>query len=361
MRLDGKSWTRREVERRVGSIRQLGGIRHAELADGRARGVRAAEVDTGSGLAFTVLPDRGLDVADFRFRGTSLVWLAPGGIAHPSYYDPAGMEWLRTFFGGLLTTCGLTYFGDPAADGVEALGLHGRYAGLPAAQVCDLSRWDGDEYLLELTGVVEECTPFGDKLRLTRRLSTALGSRKLRIRDTVENFGSRTSPFTILYHVNAGFPLLDESSELLLSSRAIEPYDERAAAETGSVRSFAAPEASAAGVDFLHTMACDAQGYARMALVNRQLCGGLGLSLTFRADTLPYLNEWKNLADGDYVAGLEPVNTKIVARPLLREEGRLPVLEPGESREMDVEAGVLSGHEEIARFAAEIERIRLRG
>jgi hypothetical protein len=361
MRINARTYSRREVEKRVGNLRQLGGIRHVELADGRARGVRAAEFDTGRGLAFTALPDRGLDVAEFTYKGISLVYLTPSGIAHPSYYNPAGFEWLRTFFGGLLTTCGLTYFGDPVKDGPEELGLHGRYAGLPAVRVCDLSRWDGDEYLLEITGVVEECSLFGDKLRLTRSLSTTIGAKSVRIHDRVENFGSRTSPFTILYHVNAGFPLLSESSDLLLSSRTVEPYDERSAAEVASVRSFSAPSADAVGLDYLHTMGADARGYARAALINRDLLGGLGLSLTFHTASLPYLNEWKNLAEVDYVVGVEPVNTKIVGRPVLRSAGRLPLIEPGETREMDLEIGVLEGREEISRFAAEVERIRLGG
>jgi hypothetical protein len=225
-------------------------------------------------------------------------------------------------------------------------------------RVCDLSRWDGDEYVLEITGVVEESSLFGDKLRLTRSLSTAVGAKSLRIRDRVENFGSRSSPFTILYHVNAGFPLLSESSDLLLCSRAIEPYDERAAAESASVTSFRAPSAAAVGLDWLHTMAADENGWTRVALVNPDLPGGLGLSLSFHTASLPYLNEWKNLSEVDYVVGLEPVNTKIVGRPILRQSGRLPMLEPGEAREMDLEIGVLEGREEISGFAAEVERVR---
>jgi hypothetical protein len=356
MHIGGKTYTRREVEKRVGSLRQLGGIRHTELADGRARGVRAAEFDTGSGLAFTVLPDRGLDVAEFSCKGTSLVYLTPSGIAHPAYYNPAGFEWLRTFFGGLLTTCGLTYFGDPVRDGAEELGLHGRYAGLPAARVCDLSRWEGDEYILEITGVVEECALFGDKLRLTRSLSTAIGAKSLRIRDRVENFGSRTSPFTILYHVNAGFPLLSEASELLIAPSSVEPYDEPSRAALPAMKSFAAPSRGAVGEDFLHTMTADSRGYARAAMVNRGLAGGLGLFLKFHTSTLPFLNEWKYLSEVDYVVGVEPVNTKIVGRPTLRSEGRLPVIEPGEIREMDLEIGALEGEEEISLFAAEVGR-----
>ena len=354
-RIGNRDFSRKEIESRVGDTRQLGGIRHCELSEGRAKGVRAAIVDTGAGLSFTVLPDRGLDIADCSYKGVGLVYHAPGGIAHPAFHDPSGFEWLRVFFGGLVTTCGLSYFGDPGRDGNEDLGLHGRYAAQSARQVCDLSRWEGDQRILEITGIVEEAVLFGDKLRLTRSISTSLGSKSLRVRDSVQNIGARTSPFTILYHVNAGFPLLDESSELIIASRSIEPYDEPAAARIGEVLGFTAPDRSAVGLDYLHTMAADAQGYTRAAMVNRRL--GLGLSLRYNTASLPFLNEWKMLNEVDYVVGFEPVNTITVNRSVLRSRGRLPMLEPGEVREMDIEFGVLEGCAEIDAFAAEVKRL----
>jgi hypothetical protein len=180
------------------------------------------------------------------------------------------------FFGGLLTTCGLTYFGDPGRDGDEELGLHGRYS--------------------------------------------AQSARSLRIRDRVENVG--------------------------------------AAARIGEALEFSVPDRTAVGLDYLHSMTADAQGYTRAAMVNRRL--GLGLSLRYHTASLPFLNEWKMLNEVDYVVGFEPVNAKIVNRSILRAQGRLPMLEPGEQREMDIEIGFLEGKEEIDAFAAEVQRILAR-
>jgi len=355
--IQGKSFSKRELERRTGHLQQIGGTRHFELSSGRAKGVQGIEVNTGSGLVFTVLPGRGLDIANCTFRGTNLVYLAPGGVAHPAFYNPKGFEWLNTFFGGLLTTCGLTYFGDPERDGEQELGLHGRYAGLAAAVARDNSRWEGDEYRIEISGTVEECALFGDKLRLERSITAILGSRHLTIRDRVENFGFRSAPLTILYHVNCGFPLLDGSSQLHLSSSAIEPYDRNAAEHAGEVRSFSVPQPGFQGQDFLHTMVADSEGYARAAMVNPCLDGGVGLYLRFRTDSLPYLNEWKMLGEGDYVVGIEPVNTKILGRGTLKREKRLPWSEAGERREMEVEIGVLDGKGEIEEFCAGIRKV----
>ncbi len=276
--IGGRGWSRTEIERRVGGMGQLGGIRHCELVEGRARGVRAAVVDTGAGLSFTVLPDRGLDIADCTFKGTGLVYHAPGGIAHPAFHDPAGSEWLRVFFGGLLTTCGLTYFGDPGRDGAEDLGLHGRYSSLPARQVCDLSRWEGDEYVLEMTGEVEET-------RALRRQAAAdpvdhhapRREEPARARHRAE----RRSPALPLHDPvprERGVPAagrVERAPGRLALDRALRPARgrrtrRRCAGSPPQIR-------RAVGLDYLHTMAVDADGYTRAAVVNRRLGLGLGL------------------------------------------------------------------------------------
>ena len=142
MRIGNREFSRAEILRRVGNVSQVASARHVVLDDGRAKGVAAIDFDTGAGLRFTVLPDRGMDISSASYKGCNLVYLTPNGEVHPAYYEPQGAGWLRTFFGGLLTTCGLTTIGAPGRDGDEDLGLHGRYAAIPARQVCDRSRWD---------------------------------------------------------------------------------------------------------------------------------------------------------------------------------------------------------------------------
>ncbi len=354
MNIAGRQFTRTELLCHVGSIAQIGGARHYTLSDGRSRGVAAVDVDTGSGFRFTVLPDRGMDISLASYRGLNLVYLTPSGEAHPAYYEAQGTGWLRTFFGGLLTTCGLTYLGPPGRDADEELGLHGRYATTPAAQFRDNSRWEGDEYVVELSGRMEEAALFGDKLRLTRTIRTAIGRKSLVVSDLVENFGYRPSPFVILYHVNAGFPLLDESSRVLLSARKTEPCDAGSAAGIDRFHACSSPAQHFAEENFLHTMTGDENGNAWAALVNPDLAGGLGLYVRFRAESLPYLNQWKMLAEGDYVVAMEPCNAPCENRAELRARGMLPTLAPGEHWKSDVEIGLLDGSAEIDAFEKRI-------
>src|SRR6478736_2324424 len=63
---------------------QVGGIESYALADGPARGVRALCVNTGGGLRYRVLVDRGLDIDQAFFNQHSLAFLTHKGATKPS-------------------------------------------------------------------------------------------------------------------------------------------------------------------------------------------------------------------------------------------------------------------------------------
>jgi hypothetical protein len=291
--------------------------------------MRAIDVNTGSGLQYTVLPDRGMDISLASFKGHNLVYLSCNGETHPAFFEPESFGWLNTFTGGLLTTCGLTYLGAPVKDGEEELGLHGRYSTIPARQVSDLSEWVGDEYHIRLRGISEEGHIFGYKIRLEREISSVQGQNIIRIKDTVTNFGYKASPYTILYHMNLGYPLLYEFSELILDPVSTVPATPFAADGINEFRQFIKPQANCQEQVYYHSMKSDNKGMAQVSLHNRNL--GMSLKIKFNADQLPYLTEWKMMGMGEYVLGLEPCNVPARNRVALREENILPYLKAGES------------------------------
>ncbi|HEU4753206.1 MAG TPA: DUF4432 family protein, partial [Armatimonadota bacterium] len=172
----GRHWTRAELEQRVGDLLQIGGVRLVELADGKERGLRAAQFRTGSGFGFTVLIDRGLDISHADWSGRPLNWRSLTEDAHPAYFEPEGLGWLRTFYGGLLVTCGLNWAGAPCHDphagparlGPRDLGLHGRISHIPAKNVWADGAWEGDEYRMWVRGRCQEGLVFGENLVLER-------------------------------------------------------------------------------------------------------------------------------------------------------------------------------------------------
>jgi len=347
--LYGREWSREELQRYTGLDSQLGGVTQKMLTEGRAAGVRVAEFDTGSGLQFTVLLDRGMDIGVARYRGASLVWEAAPGPANPAYYDPVGLGWLRTFHGGLLASCGLTYAGAPHVDEGEALGLHGRISHTPASNVWSDGIWRGDSYEMWVRGRMREAVVFGENLTLTRRIDARLGESRFEIRDVVANEGYRTTPHQLLYHLNFGFPLLSEGTELVAPSAKVQPRDEVAAPGLDRHHLYEAPVAGYEEQVFYHDMQADADGYVTVALVNRGYDGGrgLGVYVRYRQAELPRFTQWKMVGAGEYVTGLEPANCGVEGRAKDRAEGLLQFLEPGEERSYHVEVGVLDGAEEI--------------
>ena len=238
----------------------------ARLSDGFERGVRTVDFRTGSGFDFTVLADRGLDIGAANFNGAALAWQSPTPYAHPAFYEPDGLGWLRGFGGGLMTTCGLTYFGAPNVDEGQPLGLHGRASNLAATHLAYGADWHGDEYELWVSGQIREVRFFGENVVLRRRISAWLGSSRLVVEDAVTNEGYETTPHMLLYHCNLGYPVLSEDSELLIDDAEVYARDEVCAAGLPEHRRFAPPTPGYAEQVFQHVPQTDAEGFARAAL-----------------------------------------------------------------------------------------------
>lgn len=356
--LFGRLWTQRELARRIGLLSQVGDVRLVERLDGSGRGVRTAEFETGSGFSFAVLLDRGMDIGACKYKGASLAWEATPGPAHPAFFEREGLGWLRTFHGGLVATCGMTYAGAPCVDEGQALGLHGRIGHIPASNVWADGAWRGDEYEMWVRGRMRETVVFGENLTLTRRIWTYLGASRVFIRDIVANEGFQRVPHTMLYHCNFGFPLLDEGTELIAPSRAVTPRDAVAAPGLGVHNRYEAPIDGYKEQCFYHEMVPGEDGFVTVLLVNRAFDGGrgLGVYLRYRQAELPRFTQWKMVCAGTYVTGLEPANCLVEGRDKDRARGILQFLEPGEEREYLLEIGVLDGQEEINAAVAGLPR-----
>lgn len=87
-----KNWkpdpSREACVRRYGNMKQLCGLKRYTFADGKAKGVEGVDVDNGGGLRFTVLPGRGMDISELRWRGVPVAYLSKSGVTASSYHDP---------------------------------------------------------------------------------------------------------------------------------------------------------------------------------------------------------------------------------------------------------------------------------
>lgn len=358
--LFGKCWSREEILRRVGDISQICCAKVAELQDGYERGVLAIDFWNGSGLRFTVLASRGMDIYHAEYLGIPLAWISHTKAIHPAFYEPEGFNWLRGFYGGLLVTCGLSHAGWPAVDDGKSYGLHGRASYIPASNLSTGGYWDGDDYIVYAEGVIKEAAVFGENLSLLRRIEVRMGERKISVKDLVKNEGFEATPLMLIYHCNLGFPIVDEGSRLIAPSVEVVPRDEIAKLGVSSYDRVEAPQHGYKEQVFFHTLAAHEDGQTVVAMVNDSLLSGDGLGVCFRfnINQFPRLIQWKMVGEGTYVVGIEPTNLTIVDRIKAKEEGQLPMLQPMEERKFWIEIGILHGSEEIKAIEGEVAKLR---
>lgn len=336
---------KRELLRHAGSMDQLAPVRRFTFAEGRAKAVEAIQVETGTGLAFTCLVDRALDLSDARWRGTSLCWHSAAGVVAPCAYERAGAGWLRGFGGGMLTTCGLRNAGPGTDEGWETFGLHGEISYAPASRVAVDSGWSGDAYRIRISGEVREAYPFGPNLVLRRAWTTELGACWLELEDEVANEGHRPETHMQLYHWNFGFPFLNEGTRLRVTADRVEPRDEAARPGLDDWPRFAPPSDGFAEQVFFHSHSGEPPTAASALLVSDET-EDLAVELSWDPRSLPYLVQWKLCAPGEYVLGIEPATCLPLGRAW--HAGRqLPQLAPGASVKFRLRFEVLSGREAV--------------
>ncbi len=343
IQLFGREWTRRELEARVGTISQIAGVERFSYTEGAADGVRAVRARTGGGLDFTVLLSRGMDIGTASYKGVPFAWQSATGAAHPHALDqsqPNGRGWLRSFHGGLLTGCGLSNAGAANVDGDEHLGVHGYLSHIPADETFAGIEWTGeDSAQLVVRGVMREACVFGENLRLQRTITAPLGGSHLHVCDTVTNAGFAEVPLMLLYHLNFGFPLVSEHTEIV-TNVTIPPEARDADAEMGkeTALQLTVPTPGYREQCFFHFPEPDADGFATVTMSNP----ALPLTATVRYDhgALPHLTQWKMMGQGEYVCGIEPANCRVFGRTAERVAGRLQTIAPGETRTFRVEVSL---------------------
>jgi hypothetical protein len=345
--------------RRVGRLDQVAGVRLVTLGDGIERGVRVLEFRTGTGYAFDVLVDRSLDVGRCELNGRALAWLSPTGVVGPWFAEPMGLGWFRSWGGGMLVTCGLdhTLLGgvDDASNfhqlvrPTEEYGLHGRIGLRPARLTGYGERWDGDECVLWAEGVVRQAAVFGESMELHRRVEARVGESRFMVHDEVVNAGFDPATHMFLYHVNVGWPVVDEGSEYLIPAPAGSPVAEY---PTHDYRQLTGPNKGFAEECYEHVAIPDAAGEVPVAVVNRRL--GLGAYQVYRKEQFPFHTMWRMLGEGIYGVAMEPTTNRDAGRFDARERGELAYLAPGEARTYDIEIGALDGTVAIDSFAARV-------
>ncbi|MBB3914180.1 aldose 1-epimerase family protein [Rhizobium fabae] len=219
---------------------------------------------------------------------------------------------------GFLFTCGPDHIRHrqpiPGRSDGKVYPLHGSASG-HAAKVLWTKFENGNA---ECRADIDIVTVEGLSQRIERlwRIEGATG--EVRLEDRVVNTSDRTVPTFLMYHMNTGGKWLDEGTRL----------EGRMLANGGFPWTFGEEPG---GIFCLPAQATE-EGFAEVRLGPIAAIGGRTLRVRFRADTLPYLQVWRNQKAPAHIIGIEPVSHRWVLRDELEAAGEFNMLAPGESR-----------------------------
>ena len=331
---------------KISNTQQLGGIETSVLDNGAGRGTRIAWINTGSGLRFKVVIDRAMDIADAFYNEDSLAWLSHSGISTAQPLSDKGIEWLKTFGGGLVVTCGLSHVGGPEKDEFGERGIHGQISNTPA-EIVSVIQPDPltGNMEMSITGIIRESQALGNRMELRRTISATLGKSTIRIQDEVINRGNTEAPHMLLYHCNLGWPLVDEGSKIVWNGswKSRDGNPDKLFKEGNDFHICPTPlddhQGSGEEAAFIDIDA-DEAGFCNCGIDNQKI--GIILNLKFRKKELPCLTNWLHFGKGEYVVGLEPGTNPPIGQSRARRQNELILLAPGETRKYELEIQVLN-------------------
>lgn len=293
------------MDGRVCNFMQLASVRRYEMTEGKERGLRVIDCENGK-LRFLLNESKALDVMQMYHCGQNVSFVSKNG------FTLREIPFANRFEGGMLYTCGLDSIG--ARQDYE---LHGTLHNTPAR----VTRAECGEEGIIIEAEIADTLLFGKNFVFKRRIFSAIGSETLEISDTLENRGFRDEEYCLLYHVNVGYPMLDDGTKVEGAVCQVTPRTEWAAKYVSEREKIFVPIANQEEMCYFLQFE-----QPKVSLVNKKI--GKKFTLEWSQDTLPHFVEWKSMTSGDYALGLEPCTS------CLDQKFHYSVLQQGECVEM---------------------------
>ncbi|HBM70540.1 MAG TPA: DUF4432 domain-containing protein [Firmicutes bacterium] len=324
----------------VGDISSIYGVRKYSLLEGKAKGMEFFHVKNGLGLEMDISLDRNADISSLSYKGVNLSFSSCCGNVSPFYFNKNKDEFLKSFNAGFLTTCGLTYFGSPCMDNNEELGLHGTIANTPVSS----SSYEYNDKGILVKTITRDENIFSHKLVLNRSISISNSDNVFYLNDLVSNNGDQITPLMVLYHMNIGYPLLDENALLYINYESIKPRNEHSKLNISSFDKMSKPIKNFQEMCYYFLMKENP-----FALVfNPKL--NIGLLISYDKTNLDSFVEWKMMGYRDYALGLEPGNAYPEGRNEARKNKSLKFIKPNETKSFSLRVRIFQGHEEFLKI-----------
>ena len=279
------------MDGRISNFQQVASIRRYTLTDGREKGLDVLDCDNGK-IRFLLNVSKACDIMQLYHEGQNMSFVSKNG------FTKRETPFLNRFEGGMLYTCGLDSVG-----GREGYELHGTLHNIPA----EIIRTECNENGIIVEAIIRDTALFGKNLVLKRKIFTAISDDSITLEDTLINEGYKAEEYCLLYHINVGYPMLDDGVKVIAD---VESYTPRTAwAKQNETTMYAMNEAVPNQEETCYFLKLSKP---EIALVNEKI--GKKFTVSYSGDTLPHFVEWKSVASGDYALGLEPSTTELDER-----------------------------------------------
>ena len=276
------------MDGKVSNIQQIASVRRYTLTGGIEDGLKVIDCDNGN-IRFLLNESKALDIMQVYHQGTNISFISKNGFVNRE------IPFLNRFEGGMLYTCGLDSIG--AREGYE---FHGSLHNKPAQIV----RTECNDKGIVVEAILRRTSLFGVNLLLKRKISTELGGDSITLEDTLINAGYQDAPYCLLYHINIGYPMLDETTKWQVALRDCRARTAWAKENEKSMFTMQSPTPMQEETCYFLQLE-----KPNVIVWNEKL--GKSFTLSYSGETLPCFIEWKSVASGDYALGLEPCTTEL--------------------------------------------------
>ena len=276
------------MNEKISNFAQVASLRRYTLTEGKGAGLDVIDCDNGK-IRFLLNVSKACDVMQLYHEGQNVSFVSKNG------FTKRETPFLNRFEGGMVYTCGLDSVG-----GREGYELHGTLHNIPA----EIVHASCDESGILVEAIVRDTALFGKNLVLKRKVFAAIGGETVSIEDVLTNAGYQDENYCTLYHINVGYPMMDEGARIVgdvAECRARTPHSR---AMLDKVYEVGAPIPNTEETCYFLTL-----NTPELSVVNDKL--GKTLTVSYSADTLPCFVMWKSEVSGDYALGFEPATTEL--------------------------------------------------
>lgn len=273
---------------KISNFAQVASVRRYTITEGKESGLDVIDCDNGK-IRFLLNLSKACDIMQLYHEGQNVSFISKNGFTNRE------TDFMNRFEGGMVYTCGLDSLGR--RTGYE---MHGTFHNIPA-QIVSVKC---DEQGIEVQAIIRDTALFGKNLVMKRRIFSALESENITLEDTLVNEGYKDEEYCLLYHINVGYPMLDEGGKIEAKVKEVGFSNEWARENQNTMYDIEEPLSEKKEICYYLRLE-----EPKISLINEKI--KKKFTVEYSKETLPYFLEWKSMASGDYALGLEPCTTEI--------------------------------------------------